>query len=142
MMITNQRHVGRMEFAVSSRRTIRFIVADDHEAIRRGVRWFAELYGDLQLVGEAVDGDSAIDLCRDLQPDLVLMDITMPDIDGITATRIIREQWPHIKVIACTSLADADKIRQIMASGAAAHIPKYSTLEELVTLIRRVVNEA
>jgi DNA-binding NarL/FixJ family response regulator len=129
-----------MEFTVSSRRTIRFIVADDHEAIRRGVRWFAELYSDLQLVGEAVDGDSAIDLCRDLQPDVVLMDITMPDIDGVTATRIIREQWPQIKIIACTSLSDADKIRDIMASGAAAHIPKYSTLEELVTLIRGVAD--
>jgi len=82
---------------------IRVMIVDDHALVRSGLGAFLEVYDDLELAGEAEDGAKAVELCVQLQPDVVLMDLVMPETDGAAATRSIRERWPHIQVIALTS---------------------------------------
>ena len=82
---------------------IRVMIVDDHAMVRTGLATFLEVSDDLELVGQASNGREAVDLCEQFQPDVVLMDLVMPEMDGVTATRIIRERWPQVQVIALTS---------------------------------------
>ena len=84
------------------------LVVDDEAVVRTGLSVYFEVCDDLVMVGEASDGEEAIALCERLQPDVVLMDLRMPGMDGITATRHIRQQFPHIQVVALTSSSDGD----------------------------------
>src|SRR6476620_863466 len=82
---------------------IRVLIVDDHAVVRSGLAAFLQVFDDLELVGEAANGQQALRLCEQVQPDVVLMDQVMPGMDGATATRAIRQQYPHIQVIALTS---------------------------------------
>ena len=92
--------------------TIRLLLVDDHKVVRNGLRVFLSLYDDIEVVGEAKDGRQALEQCAAHQPDVVLMDMAMPVMDGPTATRLVREQFPQIEVIALTSFEDAKLINR------------------------------
>ena len=86
---------------------IRVMLVDDHTMVRRGLATFLEVFDDLELAGQAGNGDEAIELCARLLPDVVLMDMVMPGMDGATVTRLIRKQFPTVQIIALSSLQPA-----------------------------------
>jgi len=115
---------------------IRIIVVDDHAMLRRGLRFFLKGFDDLELVGEASSAKEAIELCTGLQPDVVLMDMVMPDTDGAQATRTIRDRHPNIQVIALTSFQEQDLIEQALQAGAIGYLLKNVSADELARAIR------
>lgn len=117
---------------------IRVLVADDHRLIRAGLIVLLENFEEFEFVGEAADGATALKLCERLRPDVVLMDITMPIMDGIEATARIHERYPEIKVLMMTSLGDEDYIQRAFKAGAAGYLMKNVSLEELAQAIREV----
>jgi DNA-binding NarL/FixJ family response regulator len=115
------------------------LIADDHPLVRRGFRTFLELQEDLRLVGEAADGREAVAKAEQLLPDVVLMDVVMPRLDGIDAIRLIRAATPSTKVIVLTSFADDEKVVQAVKAGAAGYLLKEMEPREIAEGIRRVV---
>jgi len=115
---------------------IRVIIVDDHAMLRRGLRFFLKGFDDLELIGEADSGDEATSLCAETRPDVVLMDMIMPDMDGAEATRIIRERHPSTQVIALTSFGDEDLIERALRAGAIGYLLKNVTADELAQAIR------
>ncbi len=115
---------------------IRVFIVDDHAMVRRGLAAFLRARPDLQLVGEASDGAEAITLCERLQPDIVLMDLVMPETNGIEATRAIRARWPAVQVIALTSYDDKELVREALAAGALSYLLKNVSAEDLAEAIR------
>ena len=116
---------------------IRVILVDDHAMLRKGLRFFLAGFHDLELVGEAVNAREAIRLCAELQPDVVLMDMVMPDMDGAEATQIIREQSPQIRVIALTSFQEEDLIERALQAGAISYLLKNVSAQALADAIRQ-----
>ncbi len=119
---------------------IRVVVVDDHLMVRLGLRTFLRFYNDLELVGEASNGETAIQLCRQLQPDVVLIDMVMPDIDGTTATRIIRQENPNIQVLILTSYKDDRLVQIALQAGAVGFLIKDISSDELAQAIRAAHN--
>ncbi|MBN1262373.1 MAG: response regulator transcription factor [Anaerolineae bacterium] len=115
---------------------IRVLIVDDHTMVRRGLATFLRVKDDLELVGEANDGKEALNLCAGLRPDVVLMDLVMPEMDGATATRMIRERWPNIQVIALTSFQEKDLIHEVLQAGAIGYLLKNVSVDELAEAIR------
>src|SRR6478672_9385984 len=97
---------------------IRVLLVDDHAVVRSGLAAFLLAFSDLELVGEAADGEEAVRLCDCLHPDVVLMDMMMPRMDGATATHLIRERWPQIQVIILTSFKEDTLIQNALKAGA------------------------
>jgi len=118
---------------------IRVILVDDHAVVRSGLGAVLMVNDDFSLVGEASNGEEAIKLCERLQPDVVLMDLMMPIMDGVSATRIIRERWQNINVIALTSFKERDMVEGALKAGAISYLLKTVTAEELATAIRGAV---
>jgi NarL family two-component system response regulator LiaR len=116
--------------------SIRVMIADDHDMVRKGLATFLKVSPDLELVGEARDGQEALRRCEQLQPDVILMDLLMPEVDGTTATRLIRERWPHIQVIALTSFSEQKLVQDVLRAGAIGYLLKNVTVEELGEAIR------
>jgi two-component system, NarL family, response regulator LiaR len=114
---------------------IRVLVVDDQAVVRSGLRAFLSIYDDLTLVGEANDGDRAVSLCGQLQPDVVLMDLVMPHLNGAAATRAIRQHYPQIQVIALTSFHEDALIKQVLEAGAIAYLLKNVSADELAEAI-------
>lgn len=114
---------------------IRVMIVDDHDVVRRGLNIFFQAYDDLELVGEAVNGAEAVKLCKELHPDVVLMDLIMPEMDGITATTIIRREFPQTQVIALTSFQDDESMQSMMDAGAAGYLLKNASIDELAEAI-------
>jgi len=121
---------------MSDRRQIRLMIVDDHAVVRSGLSAFLLAFDDLKLVGEAGDGEEAVRLCLQIQPDVVLMDLMMPGMDGITATRAIKERCPKTQVIALTSFGEEERVRAVLKAGAIGYLLKNVTAQELVTAIR------
>ena len=117
---------------------IRVLIVDDHQVVRLGLRTFLDLQDDIEVVGEAGDGLAAIDQASRLKPDVMLMDIVMPKLDGIAATRRIKEAEPGIGVIALTSFAGDDQVLPALEAGASSYLLKDVSPEELVEAIRAV----
>ena len=115
---------------------IRVLLVDDHAVVRSGLAAFLLAFDDLELAGEAASGEEAIRRCRQLQPDVVLMDLVMPGMDGAAATRAIREQFPRIQVIALTSFPEEDMVRATLQAGAIGYLLKNASAEDLATAIR------
>ena len=101
---------------------IRVMIVDDHLMVRDGLKVFLSVYDDLLVVAEAADGQAAVDLCDQARPDVILMDILMPGMDGPAATQLIRARFPHIQVIALTSFAEGDLVQRALQSGAIAYL--------------------
>jgi DNA-binding NarL/FixJ family response regulator len=117
---------------------IRILLVDDHSVVRQGLRMFLALDSELEVVGEAADGAEAVKLAHELQPDVVLMDLLMPVMDGIAATGIIRRELPDIEVVALTSVLEDDKVIGAVRAGAIGYLLKDTQADEL----RRAVKAA
>ena len=120
---------------------LRVMLVDDHTMVRRGLATFLEVFDDLELAGEAADGQAAIDQCARLMPDVVLMDLAMPDMDGVTATRIIRQRFPTVQVLALTSFKEAAMVQSALQAGAIGYLLKDVTANELAQAIRAAHGE-
>lgn len=116
---------------------IRVMIVDDHALVRSGLRVFLLAFDDLELVAEAASGEEALRLCKQLQPDVVLMDLVMPEMDGVAATRAIRERWPQIQVIALTSFWDEELVQGALQAGAISYLLKDVSADALADGIRK-----
>jgi NarL family two-component system response regulator LiaR len=116
--------------------TIKILLVDDHTVVRSGLSKFLLVNKDLKLVGEASDGAEAIQMVSLHKPDVVLMDLMMPGVDGITATREIHKKHPQVKVIALTSFAEQNMVQGALQAGAIAYLQKNVTAKELGNAIR------
>jgi two-component system, NarL family, response regulator LiaR len=119
---------------------IRVILVDDHNVVRSGLATFLKAYEDLDLVGEAKNGLEAVNLCQSAMPDVILMDLMMPVMDGIAATRAIIAAHPEAKIIAMTSFDEANLVHDVLAAGAIGYLLKNITADELVRAIRDAVS--
>lgn len=117
---------------------IKVLIVDDHQVVRQGLYTFLELHDDISVVGEANDGKRAVEMVRLLQPDVVLMDLVMPQMDGITATQQIHALGLTTKVIALTSFSEDDKVFPAIQAGAASYLLKDVSPDDLVDAIRAV----
>jgi NarL family two-component system response regulator LiaR len=115
---------------------IRTLITDDHKVVRRGLRWFLELDPELEVVGEAENGEEAVAMARRLEPDVVLMDLLMPVMDGIEATREIRRQLPEVEVLALTSVLEDASVTGAIRAGAIGYLLKTTDADELREAIR------
>jgi NarL family two-component system response regulator LiaR len=115
---------------------IRVMLVDDHTMVRRGLATFLMVFDDLTLAGEADSGAAAIQLCAQALPDVILMDMVMPEMDGATATRLIRQQYPQVQVIALTSFKEGKLIKNALEAGAISYLLKDVSADELAQAIR------
>lgn len=118
---------------------IRVLLVDDHAAMRAGLATFLGIFSDMELVGEAANGVEALALCSEKNPDVVLMDLVMPKMDGIAAMRAIQTQYPHIRVIALTSFKEQDQVQAVLAAGALGYLLKDIPAQDLARAIRTVM---
>ncbi len=121
---------------MDAQKLIRIMIVDDHAVVRSGLSAFLMVYDDLDFVGEAASGEEAIRLCKKLHPDVVLMDLVMPGMDGAAATQAIREECPDIQVIALTSFKEDDLVQRTLKAGAIGYLLKNVSSNELVSAIR------
>jgi NarL family two-component system response regulator LiaR len=115
---------------------IHVLIVDDHQMVREGLKIFLEIQEDIQIVGEAGDGENAFRQAQKLQPDVVLMDLVLPKVDGITAIKKIHEDHPGIRIIALTSFSENDKVFPAIRAGAVGYLLKDVSPAELVETIR------
>jgi len=115
---------------------IRVMLVDDHTMVRRGLATFLKVYDDLELAGEADSGEAAVELCGQILPDVILMDLMMPDMDGATATRLIRQQFPKMQVVALTSSKEGQVVQNALQAGAIGYLLKDVSADELARAIR------
>jgi len=120
----------------NSSQTIQVMLVDDHNVVRSGLATFLRAYDDLELVGEAKNGLEALNLCRKKKPDVILMDLMMPEMDGIAATRAILADYPDIKIIAMTSFEEEELVQGVLAAGAISYLLKNVSSDELAAAIR------
>ena len=120
--------------------TIQVMLVDDHNVVRSGLATFLRAYDDLELMGEAKNGLEALNLCHKKQPDVILMDLMMPEMDGIAATQAILTDYPDIKIIAMTSFEDEKLVQGVLAAGAISYLLKNVTSDELAKAIREAVS--
>jgi NarL family two-component system response regulator LiaR len=121
---------------MNTARTIRVMLVDDHAMVRRGLAAFLKSTADLELVGETSNGQEALEVCDHTQPDVILMDLVMPKMDGAAATRAIRERWPHVQVIALTSFQEKELVQGALKAGAISYLLKNVSADELAKAIR------
>ena len=119
--------------------TIKILLVDDHAVVRSGLSKFLMVNKDLKLIGEASDGAEAVQMVSLHKPDVVLMDLMMPGMDGITATREIHTRYPNVKVLALTSIAEQNMVQGALQAGAIGYLQKNVTAKELGLAIRAAV---
>jgi NarL family two-component system response regulator LiaR len=119
---------------------IRVMIVDDYDMVRKGLAVFLEAFDDLKLVGEAANGKEAVRLCAEVQPHVVLMDLVMPEMDGIAATRAICQACPDVKVIMLTSFGDQDLMQRALQAGAIGYLLKNASIDEIAFAIRTAHN--
>jgi NarL family two-component system response regulator LiaR len=121
---------------MAEREPIRVMLVDDHAVVRSGLGAFLLAFDDLELVADAGSGEEAVRLCQQVQPDVVLMDLVMPGMDGAAATHAIREHCPHIQVIALTSFKEKELVQGALEAGAIGYLLKNVSADELAGAIR------
>jgi len=121
---------------MSKSNTIRVMIVDDHDMVRRGLATFLRVKTDLELVGEASNGQEALQVCEQARPDVILMDLLMPEMDGPTATRAIRKRYPQVQVIALTSFQEKELVQEALQAGAISYLLKNVSVDELAEAIR------
>jgi two-component system, NarL family, response regulator LiaR len=121
---------------MSPTQLIRVMLVDDHPMVRKGLATILKVYDDLELVGEAANGEDAIQLCAQVLPDVILMDLLMPKMDGATATRLIRTQYPRVQVVALSSFKEEKLVQSALKAGAIGYLLKDISADELAQAIR------
>jgi NarL family two-component system response regulator LiaR len=121
---------------MSAANLIQVMIVDDHGMVRRGLSTILKVKADLELVGEASNGQEALEICEQIQPDVILMDLVMPEMGGVEATRLIRERWPQVQVIALTSFQEKELVREALQAGAISYLLKNVSAEDLAAAIR------
>jgi NarL family two-component system response regulator LiaR len=116
--------------------SIRVLLVDDHPMVRRGLAAILKAFDDLELAGEAANGEEAVQRCAEVQPGVVLMDLIMPGMDGVAATRAIRERFPPVRVIALTSFREEELVQAALRAGAIGYLLKNVSADDLATAIR------
>jgi NarL family two-component system response regulator LiaR len=122
---------------MSTAQPIRVLIVDDHAMVRKGLLAILKNYPELELVGEARDGREAIDCCGQLKPDVILMDLVMPELGGVAATRAIHQRWPSVRVIALTSFQEKELVQDALQAGAIGYLLKNVSGDELAEAIRQ-----
>ena len=115
---------------------IRVMTVDDHEILRGGIRFSLLAFDDLEFVGEARNGDEALQLCSELRPDVVLMDMAMPGMDGVETTQVLLARLPQVRVLALSSFHDPELVQRAMQAGAMGYLVKGTSAERLAQAIR------
>jgi NarL family two-component system response regulator LiaR len=115
---------------------IRVMIVDDHTMVRKGLAAMLKAKPDLELIGEASNGHEALRLCQDVQPDVILMDLMMPQMDGVTAIQAVRRRWPAIRMIALTSFKEKDLVQRALRAGAISYLLKNVSIDDLAQAIR------
>jgi DNA-binding NarL/FixJ family response regulator len=115
---------------------IRVLIVDDHAMVRRGMRDFLDLHDDIEVVGEAADGSAAVEATDELRPDVVVMDLLMPGLDGIGATAAIKARHPAVQVVAITSFIEEERVTAAIEAGASGFLLKDAEADDLATAIR------
>jgi len=119
---------------------IKILIADDHGILREAITSLLNNEFGMEVIGEAQDGRTAVQLAKELHPDVIIMDIAMPGLNGIEATRQIVREMPNIKVIALSVYVDRRSVREMLKAGASGYVPKQCAFKELVTAIQNVVS--
>ncbi|HBQ60812.1 MAG TPA: DNA-binding response regulator, partial [Balneolaceae bacterium] len=119
---------------------IRIAVVDDHEIVRDGIKILLEDEPGMDIVFEAENGKKAVNNCKEDTPDLIIMDVTMPEMDGIQATKIIKDKYPDVKILALTMLKEDQHIRKMIKAGASGYLLKSSGKEELIKAINKIMD--
>jgi len=135
------RHRPHEDSAVTETGTIRVVLVDDHGVVRRGLRGYLELLDDIEVVGEAENGLQGVDLVGELTPDVVLMDIVMPQLDGIGAISRIKAANPEVQVVALTSFIEEEKVTAALEAGASGFILKDADADDVAAAIRAAYND-
>jgi DNA-binding NarL/FixJ family response regulator len=117
----------------------RVLIADDHDLVRDGLQRMLSRAPDLEVIGDAANGREAVELCRRLNPDLVLMDVRMPEMDGLEATRAIKAEQPTVRVLVVTTFENPDYLLEALKAGAAGYVLKDAPKEQLINAVRRVL---
>ncbi|GKV56639.1 putative transcriptional regulatory protein YhcZ [Sporosarcina sp. NCCP-2222] len=120
--------------------SIRIVIVDDHHVVRKGLVFFFRTQPDLEIVGEAANGKEAVELANSLKPDLILMDLVMPEMDGIEATKHIKQQHPDMKIMMLTSFSDQDHVLPALEAGASGFQLKDIQPDELVASLKKIMN--
>jgi DNA-binding NarL/FixJ family response regulator len=123
----------------TAREPSRIVVADDHPLFRSAIRYTLEAQPDLEVLGEAADGREAVELCRRLRPELVLMDLRMPLMDGVAATRIIKERFPGTRVLILTALDESAGLSDSLEAGASGYVLKDAPASRIIDAVRRTL---
>ena len=131
--------VGRELEPVMRSTPARVLIADDHELVREGFRRMLSYEEDLEVVGEASNGREAVELCRILNPDLILMDVRMPEMDGLEATRAIKVEQPSVSVLVVTTYENSDYLLEAIKAGAAGYVLKDASNRQLTNAMRRAL---
>jgi len=113
------------------------LIVDDHEFVRESLALFAETQDDIEIVGQATNGDEALRLCADLRPDVVLLDLSIPLIDGLTVLRVIRQMYPSVAVVMLSYSSKTEDIEAATQAGASAYLVKGVDLDEMAAAIRQ-----
>jgi len=120
--------------------TTRLLLVDDHAVVRSGLRMLLENQAGLEIVGEAGTGHEALKLVKELQPNMVLMDIGLPDLSGIEVTRQIKQQWPAVAIVALTIHEDEEYFFKMLQAGVSGYVPKRAAPEELLTALQTAID--
>jgi NarL family two-component system response regulator LiaR len=121
---------------MTGERPIRVMIVDDHTVVRGGLCMFLLAFDDIELVAEAASGEEALQRCAAARPDVVLMDMVMPGIDGAETTRILRERYPHVQVLALTGFETGELVQNALQAGAIGYLLKNVSIDELASAIR------
>ena len=117
---------------------MKLLLVDDHQMVRLGLKSYFELQDDVEVVGEATNGAEGISMALELRPDVIVMDIVMPEVNGIDATLAILKEWPEAKILIVTSYLDHEKIMPVLTAGARGYMLKTSSADELLYAVRKV----
>ena len=121
---------------MADKELIRIMIVDDHDMVRKGLAAFLQAKPDLELVAEASDGYEAVLKCEDVQPDVILMDLIMPEMDGVEATTKIKQRWPEVNIIALTSFQERELVHKALNAGALSYLLKNVSIDELAKAVR------